>query len=138
MNTLLLRICFLLIMLSGFSGSVSGVRVGYSLHKTDRKEQICASADKVFARKDGSRSHDNSFASFISSGVQNVVCSRTVKHVPTHGGKSGRTLGRLSSDISIHLSRFFTILLHHLDTGSRIVVASPRHYYVIALRRILC
>ena len=69
---------------------------------------------------------------------QRVGSSRPVRLQPTNGGKPGRMLGRWTADESYKLSKFFALLLHRMDCGLRIGAASPRHYYVIALRRILC
>ena len=63
--------------------------------------------------------------------------SRPVRLYSSNGGKPGRILGRWTSDHSYQLSKYFA-LLHRMDCGLRVVAASPRFYYVIALRRILC
>ena len=63
--------------------------------------------------------------------------SRPVRLYSSNGGKPGRMLGRWTSDHSYQLSKYFA-LLHRMDCGLRVVAASPRFYYVIALRRIIC
>ena len=63
---------------------------------------------------------------------------RPVRLVPTHGGKSGRMLSRLTSASSTHHSNLYSLLFRLSDCGIRVGAASPRFYYVIALRRILC
>jgi len=69
---------------------------------------------------------------------QRVGSSRPVRLHPSNGGKPGRILGRWTADESYHLSKYYALLLHRMDCGLRDGAASPRHYYVIALRRILC
>ena len=69
---------------------------------------------------------------------QRIGSSRPVRLYPTNGGKPGRMLGRWTADESYQLSKYFALLLHHMDSGLRVGAASPRYYYVIALRRILC
>ena len=69
---------------------------------------------------------------------QRVGSSRPVRLHPSNGGKPGRMLGRWTADESYQLSKFYDLLLHRMDCGLRVRAASSRHYYVIALRRILC
>ena len=64
--------------------------------------------------------------------------SRPVRLIPTHGGKPSRTLWRWISNKSFHLSNLHALLLSRIDCGRGVSAASPRFYYVIALRRILC
>lgn len=64
--------------------------------------------------------------------------SRSIRLVPTHGGKSSRILSRLTSASSIYHSNLYSLLFRISDCGIRVGAASPRFYYVIALRRILC
>lgn len=69
---------------------------------------------------------------------ERIGSSRPVRLVPTHGGKSGRMLSRLTSTSSTHHSNLYSLLFRLSDCGIRVGAASPRFYYVIALRRILC
>ena len=69
---------------------------------------------------------------------ERIGSSRPVRLVPTHGGKSGRMLSRLTSASSIYHSNLYSLLFRLSDCGIRVGAASPRFYYVIALRRILC
>jgi len=68
---------------------------------------------------------------------ERIGSSRPVRLVPTHGGKSGRMLSRLTSESSTHHSNLYSLLFRLSDCGIRVGAASPRFYYVIALRRIL-
>ena len=63
--------------------------------------------------------------------------SRPVRLMPSHGGKPGRSLGHWAS-YSYYLSNLSCLLLHKASFWSQMWAASPRYYYVIALRRILC
>lgn len=69
---------------------------------------------------------------------ERIGSSRPVRLIPTHGGKSGRMLSRLTSASSIYHSKLYALLFRLSDCGIRVGAASPRFYYVIALRRILC
>jgi len=69
---------------------------------------------------------------------ERIGSSRPVRLSPTHGGKPSRTLWRWVSHKSFHLSNLHALLLRRIDYGRGVSAASPRFYYVIALRRILC
>ena len=68
---------------------------------------------------------------------ERVGGSRPLRLIPTHGGKPGRTIGRWAADDSFHLSHIRTLLRAN-GCGLQVRAASPRYYYVIALRRLLC
>ena len=67
-----------------------------------------------------------------------VASSRSVRLLPTHGGKPSQHSGRWVKGQSSYLPKFSLQLpcafSHRLCTPA----ASPRRYYVIALRRFLC
>ena len=70
--------------------------------------------------------------------LQRIGSSRPSRLFPTHGGKSGRSLGHGTPHHS-----FNHLILVYRHLGSRLSkscggAALPRYYYVIALRRILC
>ena len=67
-----------------------------------------------------------------------IGSSRSVRLMPSHGGKPGRSLGHWASNYSSYLSNLSCLLLHNASSRSQSWAASPRYYYVIALRRILC
>ena len=69
---------------------------------------------------------------------ERIGSSRPVRLNPTNGGKPSRTLARWISNKSFHLSNLHALLLRRIDCGRGVSAASPRYYYVIALRRILC
>lgn len=67
-----------------------------------------------------------------------VASHRSVRLLPTHGGKPSQHSGRWVKDQSSHFPKCFLRLScigHHQVSMS---VSSPRRYYVIALRRLLC
>ena len=70
--------------------------------------------------------------------LQRIGSSRPSRLFPTHGGKSGRSLGNGTPHHS-----FNHLILVDRYLGGRLSkscggAALPRYYYVIALRRILC
>lgn len=69
---------------------------------------------------------------------QRIGSSRTFRVHPSNGGKPGRSFGHWSDGYSFQHSKFFALLRHRIYCDSRVGAASPRLYYVIALRRLLC
>lgn len=67
-----------------------------------------------------------------------IGSSRPVRLMPSHGGKPGRSLGYWASNYSSYLSNLSCLHLSKAAFRSQTWAASPRYYYVIALRRILC
>lgn len=92
------------------------------LHRYMMQERQMPLAATVITAKNGER----------------IGSSRPVRLSPTHGGKPSRTLWRWISNKSLHLSNLHALLLRRIDCGRGVSAASPRYYYVIALRRILC
>lgn len=68
---------------------------------------------------------------------ERVVGSRPSRFIPTYGGKPSRTTGRWAVANSFHQSNIRP-LQHANGCGMQVRAASPRYYYVIALRRLLC
>ena len=66
-----------------------------------------------------------------------VASHRSVRLQPTHGGKPSQHSGRWAKDPLSHLIKY---ILHPCIGHHRLcmVASSPRRYYVIALRRLLC
>ena len=109
--------------------------------------KVCVESIKkeCVTRRDGPQRHTMQERQMPLAGAvitaktgQRVGSSRPVRLLPTNGGKPGRMLGRWTADESYQHSKFFALLLHRMNCGLRIGAASPRYYYVIALRRILC
>ncbi|MCR4957204.1 MAG: hypothetical protein K6B13_01150 [Prevotella sp.] len=73
-----------------------------------------------------------------SSSSSRIASSRPVRLLPTYGGKPHSHFGRWAKNQSSNFLNCFLqqpyMRLYRLYTA----VASPRRYYVIALRRLLC
>lgn len=69
---------------------------------------------------------------------ERVGSSRPTRLLPTHGPKPSRGVGRWMDSLSSNLIKydFLRLVVGRLSAGRG--AASPRSYYVIALRRILC
>ena len=67
-----------------------------------------------------------------------LASSRPSRLLPTHGGKPGKHPGRWSSDGSSNPFKYAQRQWCRTLLWYRTIVPSPRLYYVIALRRLLC
>lgn len=141
-----LRLWLVIALLCGVSDSA--MRVG--LRCVVPSEQGCLQQEK--AAKAGSIESNDGVHRFETEEQQwpmassivrvphppSVSSSRPTRVSPSDGGKWGRVLSRWLGNDSFHLS-VFSCWLHR---GTRLVLRaaamSPRHYYVIALRHILC
>lgn len=72
-----------------------------------------------------------------SSQPSRVGTLRSSRVLPTNGGNTGRN-NSLNSNFQFNLFKFASLLLCYEKSCLRLEVVSPRLYYVIALRRILC
>ncbi|MBR1469147.1 MAG: hypothetical protein IJ605_03425 [Prevotella sp.] len=108
-------------------------------------QELASNGQQQSIRRDGAkksltekRQHPLGDALVKSQPSHRVVVSRLSRQLPTHGGKPGRSLGSgaLHRQFNpFHLShRNFCCRLAKSGRG----FALPRHYYIIALRRILC
>lgn len=69
---------------------------------------------------------------------QRVGCSRVFRLHPTNDGKPSRTSACCRWTDSHNHSLHVCLLLRRLSLGRWAGISSPRSYYVIALRRIIC
>ena len=69
---------------------------------------------------------------------QRIGGSRPTRLIPTNNGRPNRILGKWMTSHSFNLSNKIHHYLRHVFLASKSGATSPRFYYVIALRRILC
>ena len=67
-----------------------------------------------------------------------VASSRSVRLLPTHGGKPSQHSGRWANGQSSYHPKYSLQLPCIIRPRLCMLAASPRRYYVIALRRLLC
>ena len=135
MKGLLLRFCFLLTLLGLLPNLSFGV--GVSEHVRHQKDSgtIVEQSDDPY-RHFAEERQRRPFESFISNrGAQRVSSLRPTKYHPTHGGKQSRIAGSYAKSYSLQL--IYQSFRQNLSNLNAIFV-SPRQYYVIALRHILC
>jgi len=73
-----------------------------------------------------------------SSSSHRVASSRPVRLLPTYGGKPNSHSGRWAKNQSFNFQKIFVLQPCTVRYRLCMAVASPRRYYVIALRRLLC
>ena len=67
-----------------------------------------------------------------------VASSRSSRVQTTHGGRTNHTHGRVLADVLSYLHKYLPLGDVSSKSSSARAFASPRLYYVIALRRLLC
>lgn len=132
---ILLGLGLLFTLLCGISGATEKVR--------EQKPAICCEwhhdqiGDHVYGLTD-SLLEDYSHQALSSQGEQQIGSSSQLRIIPTHGGKSSKNLGYWIDHFPYNSLNCICLPLLTLHAYEGIGIASPRLYYVIALRRILC
>lgn len=138
-NRFLLRLLLVAMMLCDFLGSSDGVMAKCLTEKGSQENESQVKQSDGYVKDVAEEPRcpvDVVFRSASSS--SRLASSRPPRLLPTHGGKSGKSQGRWAAD---RLSNPYKHLLLQKCWSHillRTSVASPRLYYVIALRRLLC
>ena len=138
MNKYLLRLWLIAALLCGGADSFGWVRTQkYAVDKHQKDEQITTNDGLV---KGVMEEPEGQYSSPLlrSQPQQRVGSSRSSRVIPTHGGKPGRNIGTWNNHYSYSPFNYIHLALSEFETRGAEGVASPRLYYVIALRRILC
>lgn len=139
MKKFLRHLLLVVTVLCTFLGSETGIRAQefISPDGQESEKQIRQNSDYLLPVDDGPQLPVG-VAFYSPPSSHRIASSRPTRLLPTHGGKSGKYNGRWISDDLCKLSKSFSFQwschLNRLNT----IVAPPRHYYVIALRRLLC
>ena len=138
MRSVVLHLWLVVLMLCNFLGSNIEVKAQTTMHdRTDHKEQVCRHSDLLHnMAEEPRRPIGSSLTSSLPS--HRVASHRTVRLLPTHGSKPSNKSGRWATVSLSNLQKYVPICLCRLLDASGMGFASPRLYYVIALRRILC
>ena len=134
----LIRICLIALLLCILPTTDFGVEVQVGVCGEPIKKECITMHDGLQHQMMQERQMPLAGAVITVKTGQRIGSSRPVRLHPSNGGKPGRMLGRRTADESYQLSKYFALLLHRMDCGLRVGAASPRHYYVIALRCLLC
>ena len=134
----LLHLLLVASMLCNFLGSVTGIKAQTMACGEDCNKRQVSRHDKLFrdvAEEPQSPVCANLYSSPFS---HRVMSSRPARTLPSYGGKpNNHNTWRASVHSSI-LSKTLTLYLCQGQVGLCTGFSSPRFYYVIALRRILC
>lgn len=135
---ILLRLSLIMSLLWGVLGSNNGVKAqGVATDKQHDEQQVCQHDSWLGHVAEEPQTQQSPC---LRTGGQShrVVSSRNSRILPTHGGKPGQHHGRWARNSSCQPLKNSLLCLHHSHLWFRAGTASPRHYYVIALRRLLC
>lgn len=132
---ILLGIGLLFTLMCGISGATDKVRVekpaiGCEWHHDQVVAHVFGLPDSLL---DGFRSQV-----LPSQGQQQIGSLSQLRIIPAHGGKSGKNLGHWINQLPYQHLSCICLPLIALNAYEGLGIASPRLYYVIALRRILC
>ena len=136
-KTVLMRLVLVACFLCGFLDSHAGIKQQPVALSGEKADLLTGCDDSDKSAVEGCRS---SFRDMLrpASSSHRVCSSRPVRLLPTYGGKSGSYTSPWAKSKSLNLSKYASPLLSRHCTYFRAGVASPRRYYVITLRRLLC
>ena len=138
MRRWIVQIWLIAALLCGFSNSPFWVRAQGVVSRGHQQEECVQRYDGLTGSLMEERQQPLGESLVKSQQSQRVNSSRPARLLPTHGGKPGRGLAQGIHNNSSNLFKYL-FLCRGLDIyKARTGVASPRFYYVIALRRILC
>ena len=134
----MLRIWLVAALLCGFSDSLSWVRAQGNVSHSGEREECFQRHDGLVRSLMEERQRPLGEVLLKSNQTQRINSSRPVRLLPTHGGKPGRNFIGCHTNHSFNLSKYALLFLRQSAIRLWAGIASPRFYYVIALRRILC
>ena len=138
MKRYLLRIGLVVTLLFGLSDSLGWVSNQEGATNKHQQEEQITQDDGYIKGLVAERQKPIDSPLVKSQNQQHVGSSRPSRIIPTYGGKTGKNLAHWASQ---HLDNTLNIIYLPLQLTkicSGHGIASPRLYYVIALRRILC
>lgn len=125
-------------LLCGLLGFGIGVKAQAVCHDEQKNEEQIQEADG-FLRQVAEEPQSPVRLSLCSRHSSNrVASSRSSRVQTTHGGRTNHTHGRVLTDVLSYLYRYLPLDDVSSKLSSAWAFASPRLYYVIALRRLLC
>ena len=136
----LVQILFVATLLCALFGPcLTGAKGQGFVHRSEQHQSCIDRYDGLLHVAGECRQRTQGSSLFQSSRTsQRVSSSRTVRTMPTHGYGPDRSIGRLPEDHLSNLQKYACLCLLRATPTVRPGSSSPRSYYVIALRRILC
>ena len=134
----MLRLLFIILTIFFFSGTSQGRIMSDFSDKAKQDKQYILFHDDAFDNILKEQQAPLTSAVRSNNNSHRVNPSRTIRLLPTNGNNTNRNNGRCSNCSLYNLPLYATHLLCHAAQGMLAGVASPRYYYVITLRRLLC
>lgn len=138
MNRFLMRFILVATLLCGFLGSRTGVKAPGMVSNGQKSEEQIRQNDGWLRQVAEEPQSPVESVLRTAPSTNRVVSSRPTRLLPTHGGRPSQHHGRWTADGLLNTYK-------HLPCGQcyglvnlHRVSSSPRLYYVIALRRLLC
>ena len=137
MNKFLMRLFFIAMLLCGFLGSKTGVGAQGILCINQKSEEQIRQSDGWLRQVAEEPQSPVESALRTAPSSHRIVSSRPTRLLPTHGGRPTHHHGRGSSDGLLKFYKYQPQQCYGF-VSLPWTFASPRLYYVIALRRLLC
>ena len=138
MKRYLLRIGLVVTLLCGLSDSLEWVSNQEGVANKHQQEEQITQDDGYVKNLIAERQRPFNSTLVKSQNQQRVGSSRPSRIIPTYGGKSGKNLAHWANQQLDNTLNIIYLPLQLTKICSGHGIASPRLYYVIALRRILC
>lgn len=138
MKRFLLSIGLVVTLLCGLSDSLGWVSNQKGVANKHQQEEQITQYNGYVKGLMTERQRPYNYPLVKSQNQQRVGSSRPSRIIPTYGGKSGKNLAHWANQLQNNTLNIIYLPLPELRTCSGLGIASPRLYYVIALRRILC
>jgi hypothetical protein len=132
---LLLRLSLLLSLLAIIPHLSFGMGVSEDVRHKKDSGTIVEQADNSYRHFAEERQRRPFQSAIGSRGTQRISNSRPAKYHPTHSGKQNRAT---SSNPKPYSFRFIFLSFRLILSNLNVLFVSPRLYYVITLRHILC
>lgn len=138
MNKFLTRLFLIAMLLCGFLGSRTGVKAQRVVGNEEKNEEQIRQNNGWLRQvaEEPQSPVESALRSAPSS--HRVASSRPTRLLPTHGGRPGQHHGRWSADGLFNLYKYQSCWQCYSFVSLHRISSSPRLYYVIALRRLLC
>jgi len=137
-NRFLIRLFLVAMLLCGFFGSRIGVKAQSIVDNAQKSEEQIKQSDGWLRQvaEEPQSPVESTLRTAPSS--HRVASSRPTRLLPTRGGRTGQHHGRGGSDGLLNPYRYLPCWQCYGLVSLQKVYSSPRLYYVIALRRLLC
>ena len=138
MNRFLTRLFLVAMLLCGFFGSKIGVKEQSIVGNAQKSEEQIKQNNGWLRQVAEEPQSPVESALRTAPSSHRVASSRPTRLLPTHGGRPGHHHARWSTNGLFNLYKYQSCLQCYSSVSLHRISSSPRLYYVIALRRLLC